>query len=51
MSIGIWELALILLFLVVAAGVVALITRVSHGKDVSHHTAWSSLAKHDDEIR
>ena len=38
MSIGIWELALILLFLVVAAGVVALITRVSHGKDVSHHT-------------
>ena len=38
MSIGIWELALILLFIVVAAGLVALITRVSRGKDESHHT-------------
>ncbi|MDK8669668.1 hypothetical protein [Corynebacterium sp. MSK195] len=39
MSIGIWELALILLFIVVAAGVVALITRISRGNDKSHHAA------------
>ena len=39
MSIGIWELALILLFIVAAAGVVALITRISRGNDESHHAA------------
>lgn len=37
MSIGIWELALILLFLVVAAGVVALITRISRSNNENHH--------------
>lgn len=39
MSIGIWELALILLFIVAAAGAVALITRISRGNDESHHAA------------
>lgn len=38
MSISIWELALILLFIVVAAGVVGLVTRISRGNNESHHT-------------
>lgn len=46
MSIGIWELALILLFIVVAAGVVALITRISRGKNDSHHTTDSHKNHH-----
>ena len=38
MSIGIWELALILLFLVVAACAVALITRFTRSNDEHQHT-------------
>ncbi|MDV2429988.1 hypothetical protein RAE08_02420 [Corynebacterium tuberculostearicum] len=46
MSIGIWELALILLFIVAAAGVVALITRISRGNDESHHPTDSHKSYH-----
>ncbi|QRQ67210.1 hypothetical protein [Corynebacterium tuberculostearicum] len=46
MSIDIWELALILLFIVVAVGVVALITRISRGNNESHHPTDSHKNHH-----